>query len=106
MPETFAYLIGLRIQTRRVLTDEAGRNKSRYVVCRGECGGAETTAIWRNVSGWEEADYERDRKFVEENGLAAGRVWMNGNSLVPGASVLDVEFRERMFPPSVREDAE
>ena len=106
LPETFAYLIGLRIQTRRVLTDEAGQNKSRYVVCRGECGDAEATAIWRDVSGWEEADYERDRKFVEENGLAAGRVWMNGNSLVPGASVLDVEFRERMFPPLVREDAE
>ena len=106
LPETFAYLIGLRIQTRRVLTDEAGRSKPRYVVCRGECGGAEATAIWRDVAGWEEADYERDRKFVEENGLAAGRVWMNGNSLVPGASVLDAEFRERMFPPSVREDAE
>ena len=106
LPETFAYLIGLRVRTRQVLTDKKGRDKPRYVVCQGECGGAETTAIWRDVSGWEEADYERDRKFVEENGLAAGRIWMNGNSLVPDASVLDVEFRERMFPPSVREDAE
>ena len=106
LPETFAYLIGLRVRTRRVLTDDAGRTKPRYVVCRGECGDAEATAIWRDVSGWTDADYERDRKFVEENGLAAGRVWMNGNTLVSGASVLDLEFREQMFPPLVREDAE
>ena len=100
LPETFAYLIGLRIQTRRVLTDEGGRNKSRYVVYRGECGGEDSAVIWRDVSGWTEANYKRDREFVESAGLASGakRIYVNRESLIDGAEILDPLFRERMFP--------
>ena len=103
LPETFAYLIGLRIQTRRVLTDEAGRKKPRYVVCRGECGGEDSAVIWRDVSKWTKADYKRDREFVESAGLASGarRIYVNRDSLIDGAEILDPLFHERMFPAEV-----
>ena len=107
LPETFAYLIGLRIQTRRVLTDEAGRNKPRYVVCRGECGGEDSAVIWRDVSGWTKEDYKRDREFVESADLTSGarRIYVNRDSPIDGAEILDPLFRERMFPVEA-EDSE
>ena len=94
LSETFSYLIGLRVRRREVLTD-AGTGR-RYVVLRGESGGEETAVVWRDVSGWGRGEYEADRDFILGLGLG-GVVWVNGDSLVEGAEVLDSLFRERMF---------
>ena len=97
LSETFSYLIGLRVRRREVLTD-AGTGR-RYVVLRGESGGEETAVVWRDVSGWGKKDYERDAKFVSEQGWFsdAKRIFANCDSLIAGAEVLDSLFRERMF---------
>jgi adenine-specific DNA-methyltransferase len=101
LPETFAYLLGMRVRTRRAYHD-GGR---RYVVYRGttpERG--EVTAIWRDTEGWTEADYERDERFVREEGLAEGadEVFVNGDSFIPGARPLEAVFKQRMLAEPVR----
>ncbi len=96
LPETFAYLIGMRVGSRRAYHD----GDRRYLVYRGSTPErGETVAIWRDTDGWGEADFERDRAFVEENGLAGGadEVFVNGDSFIPGARPLDGVFKERML---------
>ena len=96
IPETFNYLLGLHVQTRRVYDDD-GR---RYLAYRGETReGRRVAVIWRETEGWEQADYERDRDFVAELSLAAGadEAYVNGDSLIPGARALEPVFKARMF---------
>ena len=96
LPETFAYLIGLRVRERRTTTDEAGR---RYLIQRGDADGRKTAVIWRDVSGWGPADFERDRDFIAREDLTGGaaRVLLNGNSVVRKSESLNGVFGERMF---------
>ncbi|MBA2084701.1 Type III restriction-modification system methylation subunit [Dehalococcoides mccartyi] len=95
IPETFAYLLGLRTKTRRVYSDD-GR---RYLVYHGNVDHREITVIWRNNAGWEKKDYVRDRKFVAEQKLteSTDEIFVNGDSLIPGAQTLDGVFKSRMF---------
>ncbi len=96
IPETFNYLLGLRVQMRRVYSD-GGR---RYLVYSGknreESG---VTVIWRETGGWEQADYTRDRDFVARLQLTDGadEVFVNGDSLIPDAQALEPLFKSRMF---------
>lgn len=95
-PETFAFLLGLRISSRKVYNDD-GR---RYLVHRGKTAeGRLAAVIWRETEGWELEDMERDRRFVSEQRFAEGadEVFVNGDSLLPGARSLDVLFKSRMF---------
>ena len=101
--ETFNYLLGLNVQTRRVYEDE-GR---RYVVYRGEtrdAPGREVAVIYREIEGWERADFDRDRQFVTDQGLADGAevVYVNGDSCILGAAALDPMFKARMFAEVAR----
>ncbi len=96
LPETFNYLLGLAVRTRRVHDDD-GR---RYLVYAGRTrDGREAVVIWRNTTGWTPEDRERDRSFVETRGMAAGAddIWMNGDTMVKGARRLDTLFKKRMF---------
>jgi len=98
LPETFNYLLGLDMQTRRVYDDD-GR---RYLVYRGALrNGRTVVVIWRATEGWMEADYRRDRDFVAEQKLTEGadEILTNGDSRIPGARSLDGLFKERMFAP-------
>ena len=98
LPETFNYLLGLAVSTRRVHDDE-GR---RYLVYRGRTrDGREAVVIWRNTEGWTPEDRERDRDFVAANDMTAGadEIWMNGDSMVKDAHPLDTLFKHRMFAP-------
>ena len=95
--ETFAYLLGLNVRTRRVYDD--GR---RYVVYRGEtreAPGREVAVVWRETEGWTQDDFARDRQFVAESGLADGAdtLYVNGNSVIPGAKSIEPLFKARMF---------
>ncbi len=99
LPETFNYLLGLAVKTRRVYDDE-GR---RYLVYAGRTrDGRNAVIIWRNTAGWTLEDRERDRDFVTAHDLTAGAddIWMNGDSLVKGARPLDTLFKQRMFAPA------
>jgi len=96
LPETFNYLLGLCVQTRRVHDDE-GR---RYLVYRGATRrGRKSAVLWRETAGWRKKDYERDKRFVAKKKLTEGadEVYVNGDSLIPGARALDGLFKTRMF---------
>jgi len=96
LPETFAYLLGLDVQTRRVYDD----NGRRYLVYRGSLRNGRTVVIlWRNITNWGVEDYEREAAFVMEHSLTAGadEIYVNGDSRIPGARSLDPLFKERMF---------
>jgi adenine-specific DNA-methyltransferase len=96
LPETFAYLLGLDVQTRRVYDD----NGRRYFVYRGSLRNGRTVVIlWRDITNWGVEDYEREAAFVAEQSLTAGadEIYVNGDSRIPGARSLDPLFKERMF---------
>ncbi|MDE2974677.1 MAG: site-specific DNA-methyltransferase [Gemmatimonadota bacterium] len=96
LPETFNYLLGLAVRTRRVYDDD-GR---RYLVYAGRTRDKrEAVVIWRNTEGWTPEDRERDRDFVETHDMTAGAedIWMNGDTMVKGARPLDTLFKQRMF---------
>ncbi len=98
VPETFNYLLGLNVRTRRVYEDD-GR---RYLVYQGEtreAPGRRVAVIWRETEGWVDDDFERDREFVAEQGLdyGADRVYVNGDSYTSRAEAVERLFRERMF---------
>ena len=96
IPETFNYLLGLAVSTRRVYDDD-GR---RYLVYTGSTqDGRKAVVIWRNTEGWALEDRERDRDFVASNDMTsdAEEIWINGDSMVKDARTLDTLFKQRMF---------
>jgi len=98
LPETFNYLLGLKARTRQVYED----GDRRYLIYRGETRealGQEVAVIWRETDGWKQADFERDRQFVEEQGLAEGAdvIYANGDSCIPNAKAIEPLFKARMF---------
>jgi hypothetical protein len=107
IPETFNYLLGLHVQTRRVYDDdgpacaEASAGRRRYLVYRGMIDHRQVVVIWRETEGWRKADLERDKKFVAEKKLTEGadEVFVNGDSFIPHAKALEPVFKARMFAP-------
>ncbi len=98
LPETFNYLIGLDVKTRKVYDDKG----PRYLVyCGATRNGRKIAVIWRETEGWLKADYERDKDFVVKHNLIdrADGIYVNGDSFIPGARALDGLFKERMFAP-------
>ena len=95
VPETFNYLLGLHVQTRRVYNDD-GR---RYLVYRGRIDHRQIVIIWRETEGWQKVDLERDKKFVAAQKLTEGadEVFVNGDSFIPNARALEPVFKARMF---------
>jgi len=96
VPETFNYLLGLNVRTRKVYDDD-GR---RYLVYRGQIDHRDVVVIWRETEGWGKKDLERDKKFVAEQKLTEGadEVFVNGDSFIPKARALEPVFKNRMFP--------
>ena len=98
IPETFNYLMGLNVRTRRVYHD----SDRRYLVYRGEMRespGREVAVIWRDTKGWTEDNHKRDRQFVSEQRIAEGSdtVYVNSPSSIPGAEPVESIFHDRMF---------
>ena len=95
LPETFNYLIGLHVASRRVLENQG----ARYLVCRGRAGERETAVLWRTTRNWEQKEFEADREFVAKHKLTVGAedVYVNTDSFIPAARSLDPVFKRRMF---------
>ena len=95
--ETFNYLLGLHVTSRKVYYD-GGR---RYLVYRGRMDSRQIVVILRETEGWQKADLERDKKFVAERKLTDGvdEVFVNGDSFIPNARALEPLFKARMFAP-------
>lgn len=104
IPETFNYMLGLNVRSRKAYDD----NGRRYLVYRGETRnrpGRVVAVIWRETAGWGRADFERDRAFVKKHGLTAGSgaTYVSGGSLIPGARPVEGLFRARMFAETERD---
>ena len=95
LPETFNYLLGVSVQTRRCLYDD----EKRYLVYRGTVGQKTVVIIWRETKDWNEQDWERDYAFIEEQELTKGtdEVYVNTDSIIPEAKSLDPLFKRLMF---------
>ena len=95
IPETFNYLLGLRVETRRVYYDD----DRRYLVYRGQIDQQRIVVIWRETQGWDETALVRDKKFVAEQKLTDGadEVYVNGDSFIREAKALEPVFKRRMF---------
>lgn len=95
LPETFNYLIGLHVDSRRVLENKG----NRYLVYRGKAEDRRTVIIWRTTSGWDKKEFEQDRDFVLKEKLTDGAedVFVNTDSFISGARSLDPVFKHRMF---------
>lgn len=98
LPETFNYLLGLIVRTRRTY-DHHGR---LYLVYRGTIRAdpnQTVVVIWRATEGWTENDFARDRDFIAAESLAdeADTVYVNGDSCIPGAKPVEPMFKARMF---------
>jgi adenine-specific DNA-methyltransferase len=93
--ETFNYLIGLHVTSRRALDN----NGLRYLVYRGKAEGRETVIIWRTTRGWKEKEFEVDRQFILDQKLIDGAedIFVNTDSFVEGARSLDPVFKRGMF---------
>ena len=98
LPETFNYLLGISVQTRCCYAD----GDRRYLVYCGVVNHEQVTIIWRETAGWDSSDYERDYRFIAEHNLTEGadKVYVNTNSVIPGACVLDILFKRLMFESS------
>ena len=95
LPETFNYLLGLNVATRKVYYDD-GR---RYLVYRGRIEQRQIVVIWRDTECWQEDDLERDKTFVADQKFTEGAddVFVNGDSFIPKARSLEPLFKARMF---------
>ena len=95
LPETFNYLLGLSVQTRQCLDDD----DRRYLIYKGTVGQKSVIIIWRETEGWKQEDYKCDYQFIQENRLIEGanEIYVNTDSIVPGAKPLDPLFKKLMF---------
>lgn len=95
LPETFNYLIGLHVDSRKTYDN----NGVRYLVYRGKAEGRETMIIWRTIRGWGEKELKADKEFILTQKLTEGAedIFVNGDSFVPEARSLDPLFKQRMF---------
>ena len=95
IPETFNYLLGLRVETRRVYCDD----DRRYLVYRGQVDQQRVAVIWRETQDWDKAALVRDKEFVAEQQLTDGadEVYVNGDSFIREAKALEPVFKRRMF---------
>ena len=95
LPETFNYLIGLHVTSRRVYENKG----VRYIVYRGKSGDRETVVVWRTTRGWTKERFEADRDFVAKQKLTEGAedIFVNTDSFIEGARSLDPVFKNKMF---------
>lgn len=96
LPETFNHLIGLDLETRQVYRG----GDRRYLVYYGTTReGCKVAIAWRETKSWTPEDYKRDAQFVAEQDMTEGvdEIFVNGDSFISGARLLDGVFKARMF---------
>lgn len=97
IPETFNYLLGMHVQNRQVHDD----NGLRYLIYRGVINQRNVVVIWREIEGWDEADFARDKKFIQSSNILKGvdEIYVNGDSLIPESQAVEPVFKSLMFAP-------
>jgi len=101
--ETFNYLIGLKVDKYKFKE----LNGKKYVFVFGEKEFRKVGVIWRNIKGFTEEDYKRDREFIREElkNENVEVVYLNGQGFLEkelnGRSIelknIEAEFKRLMF---------
>jgi adenine-specific DNA-methyltransferase len=102
-PETFHYLLGLKVKRVKVRKDKG----KKYLFTLGEKDGRHAAVVWREYDdAWKEKDFKRDKDFIiqEIAAWAPQVVYVNGQcALTPkiGGHIADIraiepEFRKLM----------
>jgi len=89
--ETFNYLIGLKISKYKFVRE----NIRKYVFVFGERNNRKTVIVWRSIK---DIDLEKDKEVID-SGLSKydlDEIFINGDSFVKGAKVIENEFRALM----------
>lgn len=86
--KTFNYLIGLE--------DIEVNNKmisgTEYTIYRGKMGGESTLIIWRHKKN---VEFEKEREEIEYSEFS--NVYINGDSCIPNARMIQPVFKNKMF---------
>ncbi|MBI4334183.1 MAG: site-specific DNA-methyltransferase [Chloroflexi bacterium] len=105
IPETFNYLLGLKVKKIKAREIASGRKagprndeKNKYLFILGEKEGKDVAIVWRQYDdGWDEADFKRDKQFIidELEPWSPHVVYVNGQSvLTPQLGAHAVEIRQ------------
>ena len=88
--ETFNYLIGLKINKYRYLTD----NGRKYVFVLGEKNYRKVAVVWRSTV---DIDLEKDKENIKKitNDFKPEEIYINGDSLVKNYKPIESEFKSR-----------
>jgi adenine-specific DNA-methyltransferase len=92
IPETFNYLLGLKVKKIKRRTD----NGKTYLFVLGEKDGRDYAIVWREYSDqWKEEDFKKDKEFIKQE-LQEWKpqvVYVNGQSiLTPNFGDFQVEL--------------
>ena len=104
LPETFNYLIGLIVSTRRAFFREDEGKQHRYLIYTGTLrrNGEKAAIIWRTCRGWNESEFQKEKKWwnAERGNLVGDATLLYVNATCTfGARSLDPEFKKRMHAP-------
>jgi len=88
--ETFNYLIGLKINKYRYLTD----NGRKYVFVLGERNYRKVAVVWRSTV---DINLEEDKEIISKiiNNFNPEEIYINGDSLVKNYKPIESEFKSR-----------
>jgi len=81
IPETFNYLLGLKVKKVKTRTRED--NNKKYLFILGEKGGKDIAIVWREYDeGWSDEDFKKDKEFIIEelSSWSPNIVYINGQS--------------------------
>jgi len=95
--ETFNYIVGLHVQ--KWFTTE--RDGLKYVGVWGYNNDEKRIwVIWRNTTGWKEADYDADKAFIEAwiPAQPYELLFVNHQCTVPGSMLTEEVFKTQMIP--------
>jgi len=98
IPETFNYLLGLKIKKIKVRN-----NQRKYLFILGEKEGKDIAIVWREYKeNWDEDDFKKDKEFIIQE-LKPWRphiVYVNGQSVLTsklGDNIVEIRYIEPEF---------
>jgi adenine-specific DNA-methyltransferase len=98
IPETFNYLLGLKVK--KVKTRTNGR---KYLFILGEKEGKDVAIVWRNYEDkWSKDDFKKDKEFIIKELISwtPHIVYVNGQSVLtprPGKHTVEIRYIEPEF---------
>ncbi len=108
IPETFNYLLGLKVKKIKTRNLSAGghaqaNNGRQYLFIFGEKEGKDIAVVWREYSDrWDEEDFKKDKEFIikELAPWAPHIVYVNGQSVLTpklGDHIVEIRYIEPEF---------